>query len=148
MKHRERSRRPNSQEEHTTMDSPFSSAPVSAPAPEGGGTWKFIVLLVAVLALAGGGVYLYMQIGDMRTELAQTRDELVTQINNIHETSSVTSQTNKRSVDSLKKEVQAARQAANALAGEAKEEATKHADELASKLQAAQAEQAKQVAAV
>jgi chromosome segregation ATPase len=51
-------------------------------------------------------------------------------------------------VDQLKQEVAAARQAASAAAGEAKVEATKHADEVAAKLQAAQTEQAKQVAAV
>jgi len=132
------------------MDSPFTAtpSPALAPTPDSGGGWKLVVLFVAVLALIGATVYMYMQIGDMRAELAQTRDELVKQIDSLHETSSVTSQTNKRTVDSLKQDVAAARQAANAAAGEAKVEATKHADDLAAKLQAAQAEQAKQVAAV
>jgi chromosome segregation ATPase len=80
--------------------------------------------------------------------LAQTRDDLATQIASIHETSNVSSQTQKQRVDSLKHDVDAARQAASVLAGEAKVEATQHADALAAKLQAAQAEQAKQVAAV
>jgi chromosome segregation ATPase len=130
------------------MDSPFTSpGPAPAPAPQGGG-WKLVVLFVAVLALIGATVYMYMQVGDMRAEMAQTREELVKQIDGLHETSSVTSQTNKRTVDQLKQEVAAARQAASAAAGEAKVEATKHADEVAAKLQAAQTEQAKQVAAV
>jgi len=128
------------------MDSPFNPGPAPAPASEGG--WKFIVLLIAILALGGASVYMYMQIGEMRAELAQTRDELVKQIDGLHETSSVTSQTNRRSVDTLKQEVAAARAAAAAAAGDAKVEATQHADQLAAKLQAAQAEQAKQVAAV
>ena len=131
------------------LDSPFSN-PGTAPAPaaEGGGGWKFIVLLIAVLALMGSSVYLYMQLADMRAEMAQTRDELVKQIAGLHETSSVTSQTNKRSVEKLQQEVAAARAAASAAAGDAKVEATKHADELAAKLQAAQTKQAEQVAAV
>jgi len=132
------------------MDSPFSAqASVPPPAPSSGGFgWQVIVLFVAVLALIGGGVFMYLQLGELRGELAQTRDELAQQITSLHETSAVSTQTNKRTVDSLKEEVQAARQAANAAAGQAKVDATKHADELAAKLQAAQAEQAKQVAAV
>src|ERR1700687_5690587 len=121
------------------MDSPFSTpSPAPEPSPSGGG-WKIVVLFVAVLALIGATVFIYLQINEMRTELAQTRDELATQIANIHETSSVSTQTNKRSVESLKKDVDAARQAASVLAGEAKVEATQHADALAAKLQAAQA---------
>lgn len=133
------------------LDSPFSSpgtAPVPPPSSSEGGGWKIVVLFVAVLALIGATVYMYLQVADMRAELAQTRDELVKQIDGLHETSSVTSQTNRRSVDSLKQEVAAAKAAANAAAGEAKVEATRHADELAAKLQEAQEAQAKQVAAV
>jgi len=136
------------------MDSPFSNLNAPAPAPVqsggGGGGWKIMVVvsLVLVIGLIAGAVFLYNQIGEMRTELAQTRDDISAQIAAIHETSSVSSQTNKRSVESLKKDVDAARQAASVLAGEAKVEATQHADQLAAKLQAAQADQAKQVAAV
>jgi len=113
-----------------------------------GGGWTTIVLFALVVALIGASAFLYTQLNQMRAELAQTRDDISTQIASIHETSSVSSQTNKRSVDSLKHDVDAARQAASVLAGEAKVEATQHADALAAKLQAAQAEQAKQVAAV
>jgi hypothetical protein len=136
------------------MDSPFSNLNAPAPAPVqsggGGGGWKIMVVvsLVLVIGLIAGTIFLYNQIGEMRTELAQTRDDISAQIASIHETSSVSSQTNKRSVESLKKDVDAARQAASVLAGEAKVEATQHADQLAAKLQAAQADQAKQVAAV
>jgi chromosome segregation ATPase len=133
------------------MDSPFSvpsSAPAPVPEPSGGGWWKFIVLFVMILGLIGASVFFYLQINEMRAELAQTRDDLAAQIASIHETSNVSSQTNKQRVDSLKKDVDSARQAASVLAGEAKVEATQHADALAAKLQAAQADQAKQVAAV
>jgi uncharacterized protein (DUF3084 family) len=56
--------------------------------------------------------------------------------------------TSKRSVDNLKKEVDDARRQASVLAGDAKVEATKHADELAAKLELAQQQEEKRVTAV
>ena len=126
--------------------------PYQPPPQEGGSGWKFLLLAVAVLGLVGGCIYLYMQIGQVRQELADTRDALQEQIARTQETSNVSSQTSKRNVDllqqNLKKELDQARQQASQLAGQAKVDATKHADELASQLQKSQEQQAKQVTAV
>jgi len=106
------------------------------------------VMLVLVIILIAATGYLYYLVTQTRTELTQTREQLLDEISKIHETTAVTTQTSRRSVDSLKTEVDAARRQAVGLAGQAKVDAEKHADELAANLQKVQAEQAQRVTAV
>jgi len=101
-----------------------------------------------VVALIGATGYLYYQLNQTRTEMAQIRDQLLDEISKIHETTAVSTQTSRRSVDSLKTEVDAARRQASQLAGQAKLDAEKHADDLAASLQKVQQEQAARVSAV
>ena len=108
---------------------------------------------LALIIIVGGGVaYLYTQISEIRTDVAQTREALLDEISKIHETSAVTTQTSRRSVETLRSELDAARRQAGQLAGQAKEDAEKHAEQLAASLQKAQQEaqqeQEKRVAAV
>jgi len=103
------------------------------------------VLVIALLAATG---YLFVQVAQTRSELAQTREALMDEISKIHETTAVSTQTSRRSVDSLKADVEAARKQAGQLAGQAKLDAEKHAEELAANLQKAQQEQAQRVTAV
>jgi len=135
-----------------TPASPQASPPVQpvyipVAQPSSGGV-KIPILFGAVLALVGASVYLFYQLSQLRTELDNTRDALQAKISEIHETSTVSTQTSKRSVESLKKEVDRSRADAARLSGQAKVEATQHADELAAKLEKVQTEQGKQVAAV
>ena len=131
------------------MISPLGSSGSSSSSADSGSSsgsgLKIPILFGAVLALIGATVYLFYQISDVRSDLAQTREALLTEISKIHETSAVTTQTSTRRVDTLKKEMDAARQQASLLAGQAKVDATKHADELAARLEQEQAEQAKKV---
>jgi chromosome segregation ATPase len=121
------------------------------PQPSGSGN-KIPILFGAVAALLGASIYLFYQLNQIRdevkTELADSRDQIMAELAKEHETSSVTSQTSKKSVDKLATEVAEARRQASLLAGDAKADAEKHADELAAKLQQAQDQQAKQVSAV
>jgi phage shock protein A len=113
---------------------------------------KIPILFGAVAALLGASIYLFYQLNQIRdevkTELADSRDQIMAELAKEHETSSVTSQTSKKSVDKLAAEVAEARRQASLLAGDAKAAADKHTDELAAKLEAAQEQQAKQVSAV
>jgi septal ring factor EnvC (AmiA/AmiB activator) len=102
---------------------------------------KIPVLFGAVVALIGASVYQFYQVQQVKAELATTRDALLEQISKVHETSTVSSKTNRESVDSLKAQMDEARRQASILAGQAKIDATKHADELAAKLEQAQQEQ-------
>jgi phage host-nuclease inhibitor protein Gam len=119
------------------------------PAPSSGSAnLKTSILMGAVLALIAACGYLFYQLNDVRTQIAKTNELLNDEITKINETSSVSVQTSRRNIDSLTKDVQKYRQQAAQLSGEAKAEATKHADELAAKLERAQIEESKKVAAV
>ena len=106
------------------------------------------VMLVLVVILIAATAYLFYQLSQTRAEMAQMRDQLLDEISKIHETTAVTTQTSRRSVDTLKSEVDAARRQASQLAGQAKIDAENHADELAANLQKVQQEQAQRVSAV
>ena len=112
-----------------------------APAPSGGGA-KIAILFGAVLALTAASAYSFYQVGQLRTELAETRDQLAEEIAQVHESTTVSSQTSKRTAEKLRAEVDEATKRAAQLAGQAKIEATRHADDLAYQLQQAQAQQA------
>src|SRR6266481_1826660 len=107
-----------------------------------------IIMMVLVVLLIGATGYLYYQLNQTRTEVAQMRDQLLDEISKIHETSAVTTQTSRRSVESLKTELDATRRQAGQLAGQAKEDAEKHAEALAETLRKTQQEQAQRVTAV
>ncbi|HEV8146643.1 MAG TPA: hypothetical protein VGP79_09690 [Bryobacteraceae bacterium] len=136
-----------------------SSAPASGPAPTyvpsqpvvvqmpSSGA-KIPILFGAVVVLLAASGYLFYQVSQLRTELATTKDQILDQISKVKETSSVSTQTSRQNVESLKKELEAARRAANQSAGQAKVDALKHADELAADLRKAQEVQAKKVDAV
>ena len=109
---------------------------------------KIPILFGAVLALVGASVYFYYQLNQIRTELADTRDQILAEVAKVNETSSVTTATNKQRMDALRGELATARSQASRLAGDAKVEAEKHADDIAAKLSQVQDEQAKKVTEV
>jgi hypothetical protein len=128
------------------------SSYVPPPQPPPGSGVKIPILFGAVAALLGASIYLFYQLSEVReevrTQLSDTRDQIMAELAKEHETSSVTIQTSKKNVEKLATEVAEARRQASLLAGDAKEEADKHADALAAKLELAQEQQAKQVSAV
>ena len=115
--------------------------------PSGGSSGpKIAILFGAVVALVGASLYQFYEVRQVRAELETTRDALMDQIAKVHETTTVSSKTNRQSVDTLKAQMDEARRQASILAGQAKIDATRHADELAEKLEKAQQEQAAKVA--
>jgi uncharacterized protein YlxW (UPF0749 family) len=126
-----------------------SSSSSTPPPQQPTGSNKIPILFGAVAALLAANIYLFYQLsvikGDVQTQLSDTRDQIMAELAKEHETTSVSTQTSKKSVDKLKEDVDAARRQASQLAGQAKVDADKHADELAAKLEAAQEQQAKQV---
>ncbi len=124
----------------------YAPQPYPYPAPSSGMGTKILGAVVVLLALATG--YLFYQVNGLRSDLAQTSNNLLDEISKIHETTAVTTQTSRRSVESLKADLDAARRQASQLAGQAKLDAEKHAEDLAANLQKVQQEQAARVAAV
>jgi hypothetical protein len=114
-------------------------------APTGGSDIKVPILIGAVLALLGANVYLYMQLDKLKGEFGTFTKSMQNEVASLKESSTVSTQTARRSLTSLKDELEAARRQASMAAGQAKVDAQKHAEELAKRVAA---EQAKQTEAV
>src|SRR5689334_18435185 len=117
------------------------------PAPSSNSGVKTAVVAGALVALVAAKVYLYIQVDRLHTEVAKTRESLLTEITNVRETSSVTTASQKKHLETLKDELSEARRQAAQAAGQAKAEAVKRAELLASKIENEQAQQAKQTQA-
>lgn len=123
---------------------PPSSYNPPPPPPSGGGNGaKFGILFGLVAALIAGNVYSFMQLNDVKADLTKTKDALASEIAKVQEASSVTTQTHRRSVDSLREQLAEARKQANAAAGQAKVDAIRRTEELTQAL-AREQEKAKQ----
>jgi len=109
--------------------------------PTSGSNSKIPILFGAVVALVGASLYQFYEVHQVRSDLETTKAALLEQISKVHETSTVSSKTNRESVDSLKSQMTEARRQASILAGQAKLDATKHADDLAEKLEKMQQEE-------
>jgi hypothetical protein len=118
------------------------------PPPADGSNLKIAVLGGAVVVLIATCGFLYYQINAVKSQVAETKEALLAEIEKIHETSSVTVQTSKRNIEAMEKSLAQSRAQAAALSGQAKIEAEKHADEIAVKLERAQAEQGQKIGAL
>ncbi len=113
------------------------------PAPSSG--WKVPVLFIAVLALIGANVYLYMQLTNVKSDLVKASDAAQARLDKLEEVTNVTTRSNRRTVDELRDQLERARRQANLAAGEAKDEALKKVEETRVQLVAAQQQQAQQL---
>jgi len=113
---------------------------IDQPASNGSGM-KFAILFGIVLALAAATVYLYTQLNDTKAELTKTRDALLGEIDKVREAGSLSSQSHRRTTETLKEQLDAARKQASMAAGQAKVDAIKRSEELAAKLEKEQQKQ-------
>ena len=102
--------------------------------PSNPGT-KIAILFGAVIALLAANIYLFTQINGLKTQVTQNQTELMAQIGNLQATSSANTAAARKNLESLQDEVEAARRQASMAVGQAKIDATKHAEELARKLE-------------
>jgi hypothetical protein len=112
------------------------------PEQSGGSSLKTAILGGAVVALLAANVYLYLQLDRVKTDMAKLRESVATEMTNLRETSSVTSQTARRHIDSLKQDLENTRRQANSLASQAKSEALKRADQLQQQIDSEQKQMA------
>jgi acetolactate synthase small subunit len=99
----------------------------------------------ALIALVAANIYLYVQVDHMRTDLASVQEKLTTQLSNLRDTANVNTEAQKRHIDSLKEELEAARNQARNSAGQVKSELLANADRLKKQIED---EQAKSMQAV
>lgn len=107
--------------------------PPPPPAPHDGG-WKIPVLFGTVLALIGANIYLYKQIDGLKQEVAKNQESVVNEIGQVKQSASASTLAARRNIESLKDELETARRQASMAVGQAKVDATKHAEDLARKL--------------
>ena len=117
------------------------------PPPSGASGMKTAVLVGAIVAMLAANVYLYVQLDQLRTGMAKFREQVLTDLTNLRETSSVTNQTARRHIDSLKEELENTRRQASTMASQAKADALKKADQIQQQLEAEQRKQKEAVAA-
>jgi chromosome segregation ATPase len=114
--------------------------------PESGSSGlKTAVVAGAVIAMLAANVYLYMQVDVLKTELAKLRESVATEVTNLRENSTATTATHRKSLDTLKTELDEARRQAAMSSNRSKVEAQKYADQLAKDLAAEQKRQEQQV---
>ncbi|MBL8221368.1 MAG: hypothetical protein JNL62_19195 [Bryobacterales bacterium] len=107
-------------------------------APSGGSNVKIAILFGAVLALLAANVYLFLQLDHVRTDMAKDREALQSEIANLREASSVTAQTNRRTVENMRDELETARRQAAMAVGQAKTDAENKVLEINKRLESAQ----------
>ncbi|MGD0497969.1 MAG: hypothetical protein ABSC23_05985 [Bryobacteraceae bacterium] len=126
----------------------MSPTPTYEPPQRSGLTTALVA--GAIVALFGANIYLYVQIGDVRTqmtaEMAKNRETIAAEFANLRDASSASTASQTRSVEQLKADLETAKAQARTLSSQAKAEATAHAEDLARQLTAAQAKQQQQVA--
>lgn len=120
------------------------SSPMYTPPPSGSGV-KTALVAGGLIALLASNIALWYRLETTRTEDREASKAMLTEVTALKEAASVTTASQRRSVDTLKEELEAARQQANQAAGHAKQEAQAHADQLAKQLADAQAKQHAQV---
>lgn len=115
-------------------------------APPGGSDVKIPILIGSVVALLGANIYLFTQLNGLRSDFGELQKSTQNEISSLKESSTVSTQTARRTLTSLKDELEAARRQASMAAGQVRVEAQKHAEELAKRLQLEQARQEKAAA--
>lgn len=136
--------------------SPGAYAPESAPKrqpqppsfnPESSANpgRKIAILFGFVIALVAANAYLFYQLNQVKTDLTRKNDALVAELDKVKEASSITSQSNRRTVQSLRDQLETERRQARLAVGEAKTEALKKVAETEQKLESQQAAAQKQV---
>ncbi len=108
----------------------------ATPQPSNGSSPLVPILTGVVIALVVATGYMFYQLHKAQNELAALRETMATEIGALKQASTVTSAANRRHLESLRDELEAARRQAAMAAGSAKVEAQKHAEELARRLEA------------
>ena len=115
------------------------------PQPDSGAGAKFAILFGVVIALLAANVYLFVQINNAKQEIAGMRDSLLSEISKIRDSQDLSTAASRRHVETLRSDLEAARRRAEAVAGEAREEALKQVSVLEKKVGDEQRKQQEQV---
>ena len=124
-----------------------SSPSFLEPEPEHSGA-RTALVVGAIIALIAANVYLYVQVDHIRTDMATVRNAVMTQMASLRDATQVYTTSQSRHLDTLKQELETARNQAKSLSSQARADATARAEELAKELQAEQAKAAEEISGV
>jgi hypothetical protein len=127
----------------------LSTPSFSAPPPssgESGWNLKIAVLFGAVIALLAANIYLFVQVDRAQSDLSKFRESTLAELQNLREATSVTTATNRKNLETMREELEAARRQVAMSVGQAKTEAMQRAEHLAAALADEQKRQQAQVA--
>ena len=93
----------------------------------------------ALIALVAANIYLYVQIDRIRTDVAGVQEKLTTQLSNLRDTSNVNTEAQRRHIETLKEELEAARALARNSSSQVKAEAQANMERIQRQLQEEQA---------
>jgi len=116
--------------------------PPQADAPVSSAGAKIPILFGLVIALIAANIYLYVQLSGVRTDMAKMRESLLDEVARLRETSNVSSQTSRRTVEELRDQLETARRQLTLANGQARADALRNVEQAKKDLQAAQAQQA------
>ena len=120
-----------------------SSPSFLEPPPEHSGA-RTALAVGAIIALIAANIYLYVQVDHIRTDMAAVRSTVAS----LRDATQVNTASQSRHIDTLKQELDSARNQAKSLSSQARAEATARAEELAKELQAEQAKAAEEISGV
>lgn len=120
-----------------------SSPSFLEPPPEHSGA-RTALAVGAIIALIAANIYLYVQVDHLRTDMATVHSTVMS----LRDATQVNSASQSRHIDTLKQELDSARNQARSLSSQARAEATARAEELAKELQAEQAKAAEEISGV
>jgi chromosome segregation ATPase len=106
---------------------------------------KVAILFGAVIALLAANIYLFVEVDRVRSDMAKLRESTLGEIANLRESSSVTTATNRRNLETMREELEASRRQATMAVGQAKVEAIKKSEQLAAAVAEEQRRQHAQV---
>lgn len=121
------------------------SNPAPPPPSDSGWSLKVAILFGAVIALLAANIYLFVEVDRVRGDIAKLRESTLSEISTLRESSSVTTATNRRNLETMREELEAARRQATLAVGQAKVEAIKKSEQLASAVAEEQRRQHAQV---
>jgi len=108
------------------------------PQPDRSGL-KTALVAGALIALVAANIYLYVQVDHVRTDMSKMNDTIATELASLRDASSVNNASQLRHIETLKQDLETARNQARSLSSQAKADATARAEQLAKQLEAEQA---------
>lgn len=116
--------------------------------PPSGPSWRMPVLIGVLILLAGGNIYLFSQLRQLRTDHGAELTKLQDQLTALKVDSSEAVQRSRRSVETLQSQLEAQRRAADRAVGQAKVDAQKRVEALQAKVAEEEAAQQQAITAV